>query len=303
MALATYADLQTAIPSWLVRTGDTELANMTGDFIALAESRIYFGAEGAYPSTPLRIRAMETQASIVLKAWSDGGTSGGSANAQTVTLGSTPTLARGLSFTFVAGFTNTSALTLDANSTGAVNVKKGTADPDAGDVVAGVEYGVYHDGTSYQLTPGAGYVPMPSNWLEGRTARLIGDREYPLDLVPSSVFTSEFDSVTPYRPSGFTIEGDLFRFGPTPDDNYIAKLNYYKKFPALSSSVNWLLTNKPDVYLYASLLEACLFIQDDAGAQKYHSLYTSAVAGLNRSEKRARFSGAPLKARVGGYIR
>ena len=68
MALATYADLQTAIPSWLVRTGDTELANMTGDFIALAESRIYFGAEGAYPSTPLRIRAMETQASIDRKS-------------------------------------------------------------------------------------------------------------------------------------------------------------------------------------------------------------------------------------------
>lgn len=305
MALASYSDLQSAIPSWLGRAGDTELTALTGDLITLAESRMYWGAEGNYPSPPLRLRAMEAQAAVILKTWGDGGTSGGSANAQTVTLSAVPTVARGLSFTFIAGFSNTAALTLNANSLGAVNVKKNAdrSDLASGDVVAGAEYGVYHDGTQYVLTPGAGYAPMPTDWLEGRSARLIGDREYSLEQVISGTFSDEFDSATPSRPTGFSIEGDLFRFGPTSDDNYVAKLNYYKKLPALSTATNWIMTNKPDMYLFAALIEASTFVQDDANAQKYHGLYMSAATGLVMAEKRARFSGAPLKISVGGYVR
>ena len=303
MALATYSDLETAIPKWLAMSGEIALTQAVGDLISLAESRIYYGAEGAYPSPPIRVRAMETQASLILSAWQEGGTSGGSANAQTLTLGSTPTLARGLSFTFTAGFTNTGAMTFNANATGVVTVKKGSADLSAGDVVAGATYGLYYDGTNYILTPGAGYVPLPTDWLEGRSSRLIGQREYPLEQVASNTFADEYDTATPSRPTGYCIEGDLIRFGPIPDDSYIVKLNYYRKFAALSSAVNWLMTNKPDIYLYASLVEAGLFVMDDAAAQKYHALFIAAIMGLNKAEKRARFSGAPLKMTIGGYVR
>ena len=48
MALASYADLQTAVASWLNRT---DMAAYIPDFIALAEERIY---------RTLRVKAMET---------------------------------------------------------------------------------------------------------------------------------------------------------------------------------------------------------------------------------------------------
>lgn len=92
-------------------------------------------------------------------------TSGGTANAQTVA-SPTPlgfTLAVGKRVTFIAGFTNTSAMQLNVNSTGLTNVFRQTpAGPVAligGEVVAGNYIEAVYDGTRYVLytpaiTPG-----------------------------------------------------------------------------------------------------------------------------------------------------
>lgn len=307
MALATYADLQTAITSWLARSGDTELVSAAPDLIALAEARMYFGASEPgqkFYSPAVRCRAMESQGVILLQAQQDGSTSGGSANAQTVTLSSAPTLARGLTIGFTAGLSNTAAMTLNPNSVGATAVKKNAARDDlvANDVSAGGQYGAYHDGTQFVLTPGQGYAPLPSDWLEGRSMFIQGSPERELDQITSYADTLLYDSTTPAKPEAYAIEGDLVRFLPFPNDTYSVKVNYYKKFPALSSSVNWIMTNKPDIYLYGSLLEAAVYSMDDNDAEKFHALYSAACSGLIASEKRARFSGAPLRIRVGGMV-
>lgn len=98
-------------------------------------------------------------------------TSGGSANAQTVA-SPTPsgfTLAVGKRVTFVAGFTNTGAMTLNVNSTGATNVYRYTpSGPVAlvgGEVIANNYTEVVFDGTQYQLYTNAavpGYGPTTS---------------------------------------------------------------------------------------------------------------------------------------------
>lgn len=84
-------------------------------------------------------------------------TSGGTANAQTVA-SSTPTgfsLAVGKRVTFIAGFTNTAAMTLNVNSSGATNVYRYTpAGPIAlagGEVVAGNYVEAVYDGTRFLL--------------------------------------------------------------------------------------------------------------------------------------------------------
>ncbi|HZS83827.1 MAG TPA: hypothetical protein VFA50_13210 [Stellaceae bacterium] len=57
MTIATYADLQNAVGTWLARA---DLAANIPDFITLAESRIFYGSDDPnFPSPPLRIRAME----------------------------------------------------------------------------------------------------------------------------------------------------------------------------------------------------------------------------------------------------
>src|SRR5215471_1378746 len=53
MAIATYAELQTAIGNWLGRPGDTTIAAIIRDWITLCELRL---------NRELRLRAMEERA-------------------------------------------------------------------------------------------------------------------------------------------------------------------------------------------------------------------------------------------------
>jgi hypothetical protein len=87
------------------------------------------------------------------------GTSTGSANAQVVATGITPvgfTLLGKSTVCFTWGFTNTGALTLNVNNTGATNVYKSTPFGQValagGEAVAGVYTCVRYDGTAYGLT-------------------------------------------------------------------------------------------------------------------------------------------------------
>jgi hypothetical protein len=59
MALDTFGGLKTSIATWLNRA---DLTSYIPDFVKLAEQRLNYGADGAYPSAPLRIPAMQTTA-------------------------------------------------------------------------------------------------------------------------------------------------------------------------------------------------------------------------------------------------
>jgi serine/threonine protein kinase len=59
MALDTYGGLKTSVATWLNRP---DLTSYIPDFIKLAEQRINYGGDGDFLSSPLRIPAMQTQA-------------------------------------------------------------------------------------------------------------------------------------------------------------------------------------------------------------------------------------------------
>ena len=59
MAISTYGDLKSSVALWLNRA---DLTAYIPDFIALAEQRMNYGGDGQFPSKPLRIPAMQTQA-------------------------------------------------------------------------------------------------------------------------------------------------------------------------------------------------------------------------------------------------
>lgn len=81
-----------------------------------------------------------------------GGTSGGSANAQTVTLAPVPgAYYAGMEVTFLAGNTNTGATTLNCNSLGAKNIYVANAACVGGEILSGKAYTVVYDGTQFQM--------------------------------------------------------------------------------------------------------------------------------------------------------
>jgi hypothetical protein len=79
-------------------------------------------------------------------------TSGGAANAQTLTYGTAPAgYFQGQRFCFIAGFTNTGAATLNVNGIGAKAIQLAAAALTGGEIVAGQMVTVAYDGTQFQI--------------------------------------------------------------------------------------------------------------------------------------------------------
>jgi len=297
MAIATYSDLQAAIANYLARPGDTLVSTPAPDFVTLAESRIAYGGDLPYACRPLRIRAMESVATLITGQVVSGGTSTGSANALAVAPSPAPANAPGSVVDFVGGFSNTGAATFDAGS-GALAIKKGVpqADVVAGDIVAGGAYELYCDGTVWNLVPPGG-VPLPAGYLEIRSIYLQTSPPAKLSPVAPETIDSTWLSAGPDQPLVYALDGDCIRFAPPADAAYAVRMSFYKKFGALASATNWLMTNKPDVYLYGALLEAAIYFGNDEDAQKFYGLYSSAVNGLQAANAADRYSGGALQMR------
>ena len=301
MALANYSDLQAAIANYLARPGDALVSAPAPDFIALAESRIAYGADTPFQSQPLRIRAMEASTVLITGAAQDAGAGGGTANAQTASLPATPTLVPGFTVKFTAAASNSGATTFNLNGLGAVGIKKAVpqADLAAGDIVAGGTYWLYYDGALWNLVPSGG-TPLPAGFLEMRSIFLQTSPQQQLSPVTPEIYNSSWMSSASGAPEAYLLEGDCIRFAPVPDAAYAAQMGFYRKFPALAAaSTNWLLTNKPDAYLYGALLEAAIYFRFDDDAQFYFGLYRGAVEGLQNQNVADRYGGAVLQQRSG----
>ena len=181
MALATYANLKSAVADYLART---DLTSQIVDAVTLTESRIAYGSDNPKFSTrPLRIRAMEARSDLLAYAGKEG-TSAAGTDAITCSVTDVTSYTKGLTVKFTAAATNTSTVTLDINSIGATAVNKGdgTEGLEAGDIISGETVRVYYDGTRFRLIE-IGQVPLPSSFLGFRRLYIDGTPRTPLDYV------------------------------------------------------------------------------------------------------------------------
>ncbi|MBY0317920.1 MAG: hypothetical protein K2X72_04295 [Reyranella sp.] len=135
-------------------------------------------------------------------------------------------------------------------------------------------------------------VAQPSGFLELISAKL-NSPGGPLQLVSQRTL----DGYGPQSLGGtklIAVSGTNFRFLDAPSTG-TATLRYYRKLatPA-GSTVNDILANYPDVYLYGCLVEAAIRTQDEGGAARYLQLYNASVAGLNARTQRATASSVPV---------
>lgn len=89
-------------------------------------------------------------------------------------------------------------------------------------------------------------------------------------------------------PQRFSVVGTTAYFGPPPDQDYTALVVYYKRLPILSvgNTTNWISENEPDLLLFAALMEASMFLKDDARAQVWEARYMALKESLTASENR-----------------
>lgn len=146
---------------------------------------------------------------------------------------------------------------------------------------------------------GDAFTTLPSDMLEITNAQINGSRVTPLEFVSMN----EADKIRRLYPAGsskyFTIVGDTLELVPNPSSEVEVEIVYYARIPALSASnqSNWLLLNSPDLYLYGALIASAPYLRDDDRVMVWTSLYKQALADLQISDERARFTSTPLRAR------
>lgn len=91
------------------------------------------------------------------------------------------------------------------------------------------------------------------------------------------------------QPDYYTIDGSNIAFNRKADIAYTYTFRYKSKFDIASTTTNDVLTSYPDVYLFASLVEACLFARDDPTIfeQRFQSAIENAQISESKNKRHA----------------
>lgn len=136
------------------------------------------------------------------------------------------------------------------------------------------------------------YENLPNDWIELKLITLSTGAMLET-VAPSNMADMRARSDTPGVPKYVRMTADQLEFYPTPSAATDISMLYYARTPALSdaSPTNWLLSDAPDVLLYASLIHSAPYLAEDARVQIWGSLYQSGVEKLNIENQRGRVTG------------
>lgn len=134
-------------------------------------------------------------------------------------------------------------------------------------------------------------VKVPADFLELRNFEVDG-RAASMTTLP--VLDRDRDS----QKLQIALSGSHFELRPTiyPENPVGIKINYYAKIPTLigTTSENELLENYPFLYLYACMLEASLFTQDDNRISVWKSAFEFEIEQSNDQDLYRNYSGAVM---------
>lgn len=147
------------------------------------------------------------------------------------------------------------------------------------------------------LTLDQNYVALPTNFISPIKFWLIVDSER-VALEPALPQELPYYSESG-QPQYWAIDGDNIRFNCPSDSAYSARLRCIKK-SNLSGSVatNYILANRPDMYLAGSLSALARYTQDETLFNTWEPLFKTAVAEFKARENRNRAI-VPLRTDIG----
>jgi hypothetical protein len=141
------------------------------------------------------------------------------------------------------------------------------------------------------------YYGLPEGFVQARSLKVVGGCPADQDL---EYRTPEAMDLLGYQLSGipeyYTIIGQELRLLPNPGTGNTVEIVYYKKADPLSTTQtsNTVFAAYPDVYLYATLLEAATYLRDIEGAQGWGLLYGKAIEASQTADDRDRHTGGAL---------
>lgn len=94
------------------------------------------------------------------------------------------------------------------------------------------------------------------------------------------------------------------RLAPVPDQQLTLGLSYWQTVPTLTDAAptNWLLTDHPDIYLYASLVESAPYLREDPRLAVWEQELGRRIDELNRNIEREQWGGSLVARARSGVI-
>jgi hypothetical protein len=145
------------------------------------------------------------------------------------------------------------------------------------------------------------YFAVPSDWLENIRFQLNTNPVTPLVYqTPEQITETSQVYSAANQPMFYTMVGQQFQVVPAPSGSFDSELLYYAKIPALSdtNTTNWLLTEAPDVYLYATLTQTAPYLKEDERINTWAGLYQTLVNDMKVADERARIGSSKLTPRI-----
>ena len=145
---------------------------------------------------------------------------------------------------------------------------------------------------------------LPTNYIQMRNFQINRTPIVALSYVTPEIYDRLWGGSQGGIPSFYTIIGDEIQLGPIPGSVMTLEMLFYKRFDSLSASVatNWLLTNAPDIYLYAAMLEAEPFIMNDERVPLWATALQQAISSMQEQDNKDRHSGSAMRVmNTGGY--
>lgn len=146
------------------------------------------------------------------------------------------------------------------------------------------------------LSVGAEAVDVPSDFRQIKSLYHDGPTYYgPIEIVGESELAEEkrLNGADTGVPNRVAFVADQLWFSPEPDATYSLVMTYETKLLALSdtNTTNWLLTNHPEIYMYAALVESAPFLKDDQRINTWETMLSKALGLLYQNTQRQEFSG------------
>jgi len=156
---------------------------------------------------------------------------------------------------------------------------------------------------TFTLTVGAsvaGAIAVPSDYVELKSAYIDGNPTMPLQRRSVEFIYQGYPlRSADGKPNFIARESSNFIFGPYPDSAYVVKGVYYKRLVALATTVNTMFTDNPDLYLFAALAEAEVFLKNDSRVAVWQDRRNIVANDINKEDRWDNSSGSALSVVAG----
>jgi hypothetical protein len=145
-----------------------------------------------------------------------------------------------------------------------------------------------------------GVAALPFDYIALKYAYIDASPIYKLDRKGADwIFQNYPDRSTTGTPRTIATDVENFVFGPPVSDGSVLKGTYWARPESVFTSTNDIISNHPDLYLFAALAEAAPYIRDDARVEMWTAKRNAILADINGETQRERFSGNVLQIRAG----